>query len=145
MNVQKLMAIRFFPEGIRPAVILYTTLWDAYLNEYLYFFLWKLYFAKKPQQMLSLFQMYVSVPNQQPALKVPRVTLLLARQAAANHSPRAEPGGGNPRQSVQIFWDFSTRTLVPQNLYADEVCVHRGKLFTSEWYRQRPLFCETAL
>lgn len=27
-----------FPEGTRPAVILYTILWDAYLNEYLSFF-----------------------------------------------------------------------------------------------------------
>lgn len=38
MNVQKPTVIHFFSEGVRPAVILYTTLWDAYLNEYLYFF-----------------------------------------------------------------------------------------------------------
>lgn len=37
MNVQKPVAIHFSPEGTRPAVILYTSLWDAYLNEYLFF------------------------------------------------------------------------------------------------------------
>lgn len=42
MNVQKPMAIHFFPEVIRLAVILYTTLWDAHLNECLYFFLLKI-------------------------------------------------------------------------------------------------------
>jgi len=115
MNIQKSMAIHFFfPEGIRPAVILYTTLWDAYLNEYLYFFLWELYLAKTPQQMLSLFQMQVSVLNQQPAVKVPGLSLFLARQAG-NHSLRAKLAGGShggpySSNTAPVFHDRSTHT-----------------------------------
>lgn len=36
-----------FPEGNRPAVILYAILWDAYLNEYLSFFVLQIIFTKK--------------------------------------------------------------------------------------------------
>lgn len=92
MNVQKPMAIHFFPEGTRPAVILYTSLWDAYLNEF-FLSLWKLYLEKQNTADVITF------PD---VSFCPKLTLntegALAHsapcQAAANHSPWAEPGVG---------------------------------------------------
>lgn len=60
----------------------------------------------KPQQMLSLFQMLVSDPNQHPALKVLWLTLLLARQSAVNYSPRAQPSGGTHISQDRFFETF---------------------------------------
>lgn len=92
--------------------------------------------------MLLLFQMQFSVPNQLSALKVPWLTLLLARhqQTTAHELSQALA----PTSVVQILGDFS-RTQIPQNLYAHDVYVYKDKLFTSELYRHRHLFCETSL
>lgn len=82
--------------------------------------------------MLLLFQMQVSVPNQLSALKVPWLTLLLARQqqTTANELSQALA----PTSVVQILGDFPT-TLIPQNLYAHDDFVYKDKLFTSDLYR----------
>lgn len=99
----------------------------------IYFFPLEIIFrGNKTRQMLLLFQMQVSVPNQLSALKVPWLTLLLARQqqTTANELSQALA----PTSVVQILGDFP-RTLIPQNLYAHDDFVYKDKLFTSDLYR----------
>lgn len=83
--------------------------------------------------MLLLPQMEVSVPNQLSTLKVPWLTLLLARQQQITAHKLSQVLV--PTSVIQIWGDFS-RTPIPQNLHAQEVCVYKDKLFTSELYRQ---------
>lgn len=145
MNVQKPTVIHFFSEGVRPAVILYTTLWDAYLNEYLYFFLWKLYLGKNPTADVIAFPDVGFCPKSAPTTEGALGHSAPCLAGSSECQPTSRAKWWHPRQSIQIFWDFSSRTLLPQNLHAHKVCVHRGKRFTTELYRHRPLFCETAL
>lgn len=82
----------FFPEGTRPAVILYTGLWDAYLNEF-FFSLWKLYLEKQNTADVIMFPDVGFCPKS--ALHTEGALAHSAPcQAAENHRPWAEPGIG---------------------------------------------------